>query len=349
MLFEYIWIDGNNNLRSKTKIVHSDNHAFIVDNWNFDGSSTGQSDNKTSDIILKPVEIFKDPFRRNQYSFLVMCETYLPNGDPHPTNFRYITKKYEELTKSFEPIFGIEQEYIIHCNNEINLLEKNKQQNYINTNPHYCSVGGDNVFGRDIAESHQEACLYAGIKICGINAEVTPYQWEFQIGTLNPTTICDHLWIARYILNRITEYKNITKCLSYFESERNVSIDYHPKPYKDWNGSGCHTNFSTNKMRKDKNEIYRMCELFKTTHGEHMKEYGNMEQNKLRLTGNHETASFDIFSYGVSDRTASVRIPINAINGTGYIEDRRPSSNMDPYRVVSKILETLYKHSNNVA
>lgn len=334
MLFEYIWIDADNNTRSKTKVVHSDNCAYVVEDWNFDGSSTEQAEGKTSDIVLKPVEIFRDPFRRNnKHSYLVMCETYLPDGQPHSTNFRHKTKKLEESTKLFEPLFGIEQEYIINCDTSASLLRYDKQQDYIKYHPHYCNTGGNNVFYRDFANRHLEACLYAGIKICGINAEVTPYQWEFQIGTLGAVSVGDHLWVARYILNRLTE--DIT-CNS-----NRVSINYHPKPYEHWNGSGCHTNFSTKQMRENKEEIYKACELLKDKHKEHLEEYGDIRENKLRLTGIHETASFDKFTYGVSDRGASIRIPLGAVTGIGYLEDRRPASNMDPYRVTAKILETV--------
>ena len=55
------------------------------------------------------------------------------------------------------------------------------------------------------------------------------------------------------------------------------------------------------------------------------------EGNEKRLTGACETADINTFSYGVADRGCSVRIPRDtAAEGCGYLEDRRPASNVDP-------------------
>jgi glutamine synthetase len=352
VILEYVWIDAFGGLRSKTKVLP--NIKYIDNNvpeWNFDGSSTGQATGFKSDIILRHKEIFRDPFRRNirnHYDenvncYLIMCDTYLPNGQPHATNTRAKCVELESKTMDLIPYFGIEQEYILYdttthlpynWTSKDLPSEKLKEQG-----PFYCGSGGDRVFGRDIAEEHLEHCLYAGIEICGINAEVTPSQWEFQVGPIGPTAIGDHLWMARYILNRITE-------------KHNCYAEYHPKPMKMWNGSGCHTNFSTKNMRETDHfsennktgldEIVIACEKLKLKHDEHLEVYGDTEQNKLRLTGNHETASFKKFTYGVSDRGTSIRIPLNVANEKcGYLEDRRPASNMDPYKVVSALLETV--------
>ncbi len=87
--------------------------------------------------------------------------------------------------------------------------------------------------------------------------------------------------------------------------------------------------------------IIEICEKFKARHESHITDYGS--DNDQRLTGLHETQSIDTFSYGVSDRGASIRIPIGTVkyDWKGYLEDRRPASNADPYKVVAQILATL--------
>lgn len=345
---EYIWIDGFNTLRSKTKMLTVEHGHYypkellkILPEWNFDGSSTGQAEGKKSDIILKPVYVVLDPFREDKtpgeyFGFLALCETFNADGTPHVTNKRAKCKETYELAESFEPLFGIEQEYIIYNNDfpykwHNNGIVKYTETGitYVKQGPYYCGAGGNVAFGREIAEKHLQYCNKIDMSICGINAEVTPSQWEFQIGPINGLELADQLWIARYILNRIAE-------------EYNCWINYHPKPLEQFNGSGLHTNFSTNKMRESYDYIIEACEKLSTRHEEHLEIYGNPEENKMRLTGAHETACFNKFSYGVSDRGASVRIPLNVFNEKkGYIEDRRPPSNADPYMIVEKILNTV--------
>jgi glutamine synthetase len=172
--------------------------------------------------------------------------------------------------------------------------------------------------------------LYAGITISGTNAEVAPSQFEFQVGPVEGIDAADQLWIARYILEKISE-------------NYNMYIVYHPKPLDgDWNGSGCHTNVSTESMRSEGGYeiIIKLMDKLKEKHAEHMEIYG--ENNSKRMSGLHETSNYDTFSYGIASRKASVRIPNDTIkNGKGYFEDRRPAANMDPYRVTAKILETI--------
>lgn len=335
-ILEYIWIDGSNEVRSKTRILREfAGKDLNVPEWTYDGSSTGQAEGFDSDVILKPCSVYRDPFRPWNdavHSHLVMCETYNKDGTPHKTNKRNKCKAVAIQSAPYECLFGIEQEYVIYDRKtkEPYMWKSADEPGNGPQGPYYCSAGGDRSFGREIAEKHMRHCLEAGIMICGINAEVMPSQWEFQIGVLDAINVSDQLWVARYILNRICE-------------ESGCQANYHPKPKKvNWNGSGCHTNFSTKKMREEGGyaSILDACKSLEVRHKEHMIIYG--EHNEERLTGLHETSSIDKFSFGEANRGCSVRIPLGVVKDKkGYLEDRRPASNMDPYLVTSKMIETI--------
>tara|TARA_B100000902_G_scaffold393527_1_gene447932 strand:+ start:174 stop:1181 length:1008 start_codon:yes stop_codon:yes gene_type:complete len=327
--FEYIWLDGYQpeaNLRSKTKILKFENFDEDISKmpeWSFDGSSTLQAEGSFSDCVLKPVKIYKDPARLNAY--LVLCEVMNPDGSAHSSNTR------SQIPKGFDDYwFGFEQEYT--------LMDGSRPLGFPGEgfpNPqgmYYCSVGNKNVAGREIVEAHLDLCLEAGLNITGINAEVLLGQWEFQVLGTNPYAAGDDLWIARYLLHRVTE-------------EFGVGLEFHPKPVQgDWNGSGMHCNFSNQKMREEggKDYIEAICDNLEKNHDEHISVYGSA--NEQRLTGLHETQSIHKFSYGVSDRGASIRIPISlpSNNWKGYLEDRRPASNADPYRIVSTMINSVH-------
>ena len=343
---EYVFIDGFSSTRSKTRIIQGTlipgqearGLMFSVDVWNVDGSSTGQSETGNSDIILMPRALFNDPFNESSGEIrycLVMCDVMNIDGSPHISNsraelFRILEQLGEQRIKEEDPWFGIEQEYVIYDGNT-SLPYKWQQTTYSSKQgPFYCGVGGNVAFGREIAMEHMNKCIIAGIAICGVNSEVAPSQWEFQIGICNPIVASDHLWIARYILARVAELHS-------------AYVSYDPKPLgAAWNGSGAHTNFSTASMRAEGGiEVIKAAiDKLADKHNEHMAVYGT--GNDRRLTGSHETSNLDKFTYGKCDRGSSVRIPVNVvINSCGYFEDRRPAANADPYLVVAKMLETV--------
>ncbi|XP_063680975.1 glutamine synthetase-like [Bolinopsis microptera] len=332
----YIWIDGTGeNMRGKTRTLpRKPTLVSDLPEWNFDGSSTGQSTGENSDVLLKPVAFYRDPFRRGD-NILVLCETLCPDGvTPHPTNKRHACRERMDKASYQRPWFGIEQEYTMFASNGKHPYCWPEHGYPGPQGPYYCGVGTNRVHGRKIVEAHYRACLHAGIKIAGSNAEVMPSQWEYQVGPCEGIEMGDMLWVSRWILSRVAE-------------DFNVVISFDPKPIEgDWNGAGCHTNISTEAMRHAGGlvVIKEAMANFEKKHDEHIQAYDpNMgEDNKRRLTGAHETASFHKFTYGVANRGASVRIPRHVeLEGCGYFEDRRPSSNADPYTVTSMIIQTM--------
>jgi glutamine synthetase len=326
---EYVWIGGSGqDLRSKTRTLEfNPKSPEELPEWNYDGSSTGQAPGHNSEVIIKARAIFKDPFRRGN-NIIVMCDTYEPNGKPLPTNTRFPANEIFNKALEFEPWFGIEQEYTLFSLDNTPLGWP-KGGFPAAQGPYYCGVGADKAFGRPLVEAHYRACLYAGVKIAGINGEVMPGQWEYQVGPCLGVSVGDHMWISRYIMHRLAE-------------EFGVIVSFHPKPIQgDWNGAGCHTNYSTKAMRADGGleAIHAAIEKLRHRHQEHIKVYG--EHNVLRLTGHHETAPITEFRAGVADRGASIRIPSQcAKDGKGYMEDRRPASNIDPYTVSARLVLT---------
>jgi glutamine synthetase len=328
---EYIWLDGvkpTAGLRSKTKILPAEVKTLAdIPDWGFDGSSTEQAEGRSSDCQLKPVRFVPDPIRGNPH-VLVMCEVFNADGSVHPSNTRNALRGIAEKYAAHEPWFGIEQEYT--------LFNKNWPLGFPEggypgpQGPYYCGVGAEKIFGRPLVEAHLQACLAADLSIAGINAEVMPGQWEFQVGAVGPLEVADELWLARWLLLRLGE-------------DHGVSVSFAPKPMAgDWNGAGAHTNFSTKAMREagGMEVVKQACEKLKAKHQEHIAVYG--AGNEARLTGRHETCSINEFRYGVSDRGASIRIPLaTALKNAGYLEDRRPAANMDPYLVCGRLIETV--------
>jgi glutamine synthetase len=335
---EYIWLDGYEptpNLRSKTKIVAFQGEPALenVPVWNFDGSSTRQAEGSSSDCFLQPVALFPDPGRAN--AMLVMCEVLLPDGTPHPSNSR------ASIPDDPDAWFGFEQEYF--------LFKDSRPLGFpadgfpAPQGEYYTGIGFKNVgdVAREIVDTHIDLCLAAGLDLEGVNAEVAKSQWEFQIFGKGSRRAADEVWIARYLLLRLCE-------------RYGIDINFHPKPLgveHDWNGSGMHCNFSTKRMREVGGESYfaALMTAFDDNKDDHIAVYG--PDNHMRLTGLHETAAMDEFTYGVANRGASIRIPWSFVQNDyrGYLEDRRPNSLGDPYCIAGRILETITEADMRIA
>tara|TARA_R110002153_G_scaffold10333_2_gene40889 strand:+ start:9000 stop:10139 length:1140 start_codon:yes stop_codon:yes gene_type:complete len=369
VFLEYVWLDGNQpqQLRSKTKVVAlsgikkflATGRSWDLPKWSFDGSSTKQAKagkGENTDCILKPVFSCNDPFRGDNHYYreselerfqIVFCEVLNPDGTLHSTNKRGELREFMKNNKMIDSKdnlekanwFGWEQEYTLTTKPDFKGGEGLPLGFRPNSEPrpqgdYYCGVGADNITGRKIVEEHLKKCVNAGLDISGINAEVMLGQWEYQIGPVTSLEGSDQLWVSRYILQRVAE-------------ENRIKVSFHPKPKTgDWNGSGCHVNFSTPEMRKEggleliKDSVDKLA----LTHKEHMDVYG--QHNDKRMTGEHETSNINDFSYGYSTRDTSIRIPAqSSLDGKGYFEDRRPASNCDPYSVALRMLQTVYNET----
>ncbi|CAI2366196.1 unnamed protein product [Moneuplotes crassus] len=357
IMAEYIWIDGTGiNLRSKSRSLDKKIECLAdLPDWNFDGSSTEQACTEDSEVIIKPVAYFKDPFRGGD-NLLVLCSSYSWTDEtrtelkPANTNFRYFSEPIFEECKDEQPWYGIEQEYyLMECSNAFTQWPLGWPEGGFPSSqgPYYCSVGATVCYGRAVVDTHYRACLAAGVNISGTNGETMPGQWEFQVGPCEGISIGDHLWMARYLLERVSE-------------DLGVAVSFDPKPIKgDWAGAGGHVNFSTKTMREEGGlkEIYEAVDKMKERQKEHLDLYGL--DNEKRLTGKNETCAHGEFTCGVGDRTASIRIPTSVESSKmGYLEDRRPASNLDPYLVgailvstcvigESKHEEAMFEHFNN--
>ncbi|KAH7480085.1 hypothetical protein ACKAV7_007850 [Fusarium commune] len=363
IMAEYVWVDAEGGTRSKSReegareqelyetrtstyksqtLPEKEYKPEDLPVWNFDGSSTNQAPGDNSDVYLRPCAVYPDPFRGSP-NIIVLAECWNADGTPNKYNFRHDCVKVMDTYADDEPWFGLEQEYTL-------LGSDNRPYGWpaggfpAPQGEYYCGVGTGKVVQRDIVEAHYKACLYAGIKISGTNAEVMPAQWEYQVGPCTGIEMGDQLWVSRFFLHRVAE-------------EFGAKVSLHPKPIAgDWNGAashllswmfqcanisqGLHSNFSTKAMREEggMKVIEEALKKLEPHHVECIAEYG--EDNELRLTGRHETGSIDSFSWGVANRGTSIRVPREtAAKGYGYFEDRRPASNADPYRVTKVLLQ----------
>ena len=329
VLAEYIWIDGYGGTRSKARVLETDlvDNVKEVPEWSFDSSSTGQGTARTSDALLIPRSIFKDPFRKGN-NILVLAETYCADGSPHKTNSRATAEKLFKTAPELEPWFGIEQEFFLMKKGIPIAFAKDNGLLHEPQKYYYCGTGGEYIHGRECVEEMVKAGLHAGIGLTGLNGEVAPAQWEYQV-LGEGIEAADQLTVMRWISSRVAE-------------KYGWDVDLSPKPIKgDWNGSGAHVNFSTKPMREEGGlkVIEKAISSLEKRHLEHISIYGS--GNKDRLKGTHETSSWKEFSHDKYNRGTSIRIsPETVKKGKGYFEDRRPASSMDPYLVTSAIFHT---------
>lgn len=327
---EYVWIGGSNtcDVRSKSKTMQFGDTPSI---WNYDGSSTRQAEGHDSEVLIKPVRIYQDPFR-SENDILVLCET-MKNGEAHQTNYRERANACMKAAAKEEPMFGIEQEFFVIDNATGKAVGWPSGEQFCPRaqGTYHCGVDGTSISKalRKYYEDAIERLRQAGIPITGGNFETAPGQLEVQICDIG-IALCDHVWMTRYILQRTAQ-------------EHNFGIEFQPKPYTqgNWNGSGAHCNFSTKSMRAPGGFAHIMDAIKKleVTHEKHIACYGS--GNKARLTGKCETACWKKFTYGVGNRGSSIRIPVDTQkNQMGYLEDRRPSSSMNPYIVCGMLVQT---------
>lgn len=328
---DYVWIDNEKCLHSKIRTVKipemNIEDSFpapdFFPKWEYDGSSLGQSSVSDSEIVLQPCFTCKCPFHKSTNGVIVLCETYKFDGTSIGSRQKAMEVLSNPKVTDEDPWFGIEQEFFM-CDKKTGLPLGTPPLTSDIIRTSYCGIGAGNIFHRDIMDKFIKYASYAGLEIYGVNAEVSMGQWEYQIGTSKGIVAGDHMWVSRYIMEKIAEKYDIV-------------INLNPKPIQFINGSGCHTNYSTKSTRDHDHGLEIIVNSYIPSlikhHDEHILLYGKGNEN--RLTGKHETSSYGTFSWGYGSRDTSMRVPTRTrSNGYGYLEDRRPASNVDPYDVL---------------
>lgn len=324
MIADYVWIDDEKCLHSKIRILPPDGPDFP--DWEYDGSSLGQATISDSEIVLHPCYTVKCPFHREK-GMIVLCETCDFQGNPVGSRQSAVDLFCKKEVIDEDPWFGVEQEFFI-CDKSTGLPIGTPPLTSDIIRTSYCGLGAGNISHRDMVDEFLECAIFSGLSIYGLNSEVSMGQWEYQIGTVHGIEVADQLWIARYIMEKVAE-------------RHDIIINLQPKPIQFINGSGCHTNYSTKSTRGNGglSVIHKYISKLEKMHDKHMHFYG--KGNEHRLTGRHETSNYNLFSWGDGSRDTSIRVPKRTVqNGRGYLEDRRPASNMDPYDVIRLICET---------
>ena len=337
---EYIWLDSENNIRSKTKILNIDielknndkkpseleiiqslMNVSLYPNWNCNGKHLGD---EVSEIIIHPVFVSLDPFKKAP-NVLILCDTYNLDGNPTKYNNRYSVNKLFNKHENLKCLFGFEQEFHIMKLGDNFTLLPNKTMikgEPVKATKYYCSNGSMNAFGRNLVNRAVTLALEAGLSCGGYNSACGPAQWEIQIGPVQyGVCAADHLILLRFILSRLSE-------------NLDIHISLLPKPSEDIDSiSYCHTNFSTESMRDSNGytHIQNSIEKLKQTHSRDLEIYGKTD---IEIHNN--------FTTDVTNRNVSVRIPTESKkNNKGYFEDRRPLSNCDPYLVCEALLNSV--------
>ncbi|XP_070391237.1 glutamine synthetase-like isoform X1 [Dermacentor albipictus] len=333
----YVFVDATlENVRSKMRVLrYEPKSPEECPRSTFCGAGTDQWPDAgvDSELYLLPVALFKDPFLKGRNK-LVLCEVLNADEQPHETNTRHPCKKAMEAVKEEEPWFGIEQEYAILEQNGVPIGWPKQSHSLKCCQSYFYAVGSENTAGRQVADAHIKACSYAGVKLYGSNVEAVISQWEYQIGPLPGVETGDHLWISRYILQRVAE-------------DFGVVVSFEPRPFKSLKMPGCagHINFSTKSSRSEGglDWINKAIAKLELKHELHLKAYDpRKDANKERLRGNLMATPSREFSAAVSAKTVCVRIPrLTKVAGRGFFEDRRPGANVEPYRAMQRLVETL--------
>ncbi|KAH9628059.1 hypothetical protein HF086_018034 [Spodoptera exigua] len=246
------------------------------------------------------------------------------------SNHRYKCAATYNKCKEQEPWFGMEQYFYLMNPTDLRPVGWPKG-GYPQSSPlYYCGTGGDKIFGRELIDAHSRCCLYAGIPMWSTNPEVVPSQWQYRVGPSVGINAGDDAWMARFILKILAE-------------QFGVSISFDPKPVAEWSTSAAGVNFSTLATRGENgiSVIQKGIKKLAASHERHIKVYdahGELD-NKTPLSGETMTEKF---SAGIADRSCSIRIPrIVAENKCGFLEDRRPASNSDPYQVIDALMRTV--------